>query len=290
MVNQNLVLVIISGGTCAVNKVIRSVKGLLSAFYPGQEGGRAIADVLFGNYNPSGKLPVTMPKDDDQLPAKDRDFRNIVFDGVGYRWFDSQGLTPEFAFGHGLSYTTFEYRRLRVTPTVAAPGKAIMIEADIVNTGARQGGEVAQLYLSSTHPGSGVPMPVKQLRGFSKVSLDPGEIATVKFTLMPEELYIYDVDRRRYTVLPGTYTVRVGGSSDRLPLKADFVIRGVMEKPDLLVSTIRTVPPFPNPGDDVVFLASVLNRGTGPYRAPGGARLSFSVNGREFARVQFFLR
>ena len=148
-VNPNIILVVISGGTCSVTPVINNVKGLLYAFYPGQEGGRAIADVLFGNYNPSGKLPATMPKDDGQIIPISPDFRNMVSKGVGYRWFDSQNLTPEFAFGFGLSYTTFEYHNIRINNANAKVGDLIEVSFDLKNTGKVFGEEVAQLYLST---------------------------------------------------------------------------------------------------------------------------------------------
>jgi beta-glucosidase len=167
--NPNVVLVVISGGPCAVNQVIARVKGLLYACYPGQEGGRALAELLLGRANPSGKLPVTIPKHDQQLPACDTDFRNVVTEGVGYRWFDSQKLKPEFAFGFGLSYTRFKYQNLRVTPERAPVGQEINVTVEVVNTGRRAGEEVVQLYLSTGNLQPAVPMPVKQLKGFKKV-------------------------------------------------------------------------------------------------------------------------
>jgi beta-glucosidase len=129
-VNPNIILVVISGGTCSVTPVINSVKGLLYAFYPGQEGGRAIADVLFGNYNPSGKMPATMPGSDDQIIPISADFRNMVIKGGGYRWFDNQKLTPEFAFGAGISYTTFEYSNIRLNNSSASVGDVVEVSFD----------------------------------------------------------------------------------------------------------------------------------------------------------------
>ena len=222
--NTNLVLVVISGGPCAVHKVIKNVKGLLYAIYPGQEGGRALADILCGRENPSGKLPVTIPKNDGQLRPISTNFVGVVTNGIGYRWFDAQKLKPEFAFGSGLSYSTYKYKNLRISPDKAPAGQEITVQVDITNTGKRAGEEVAQLYLSTGDISPAVPMPVKQLKGFKKVALQPGETKRVTFTLTSDDLYIFDADEGRYRVPTGSYTVRVGGASDRLPLKAGFTL------------------------------------------------------------------
>jgi beta-glucosidase len=281
--NSNMVLVVISGGPCAVNKVIKNVKGLLYACYPGQEGGRALADILVGRENPSGKLPVTIPKGDGQLRPCNTDFRNVVTEGVGYRWFDRQKIQPEFAFGFGLSYTTFEYRNLRVTPDHAQAGQVIAVQADVVNTGQRAGEEVVQLYLSTGDLHPAIAMPAKQLKAFKKVAIQPGQTNRVTFTLTPNELYIFDAAQGRYRVPTGSYTVRVGGSSDNLTLSAPFSLAPADERPDLMVTNIRTVPPYPKVGDSVLFVASVLNRGTGPTPANANLSVSFSVDGKRVA-------
>ena len=279
-VNSNLVLVVISGGTCAVNRVLDHVKGLLYAFYPGQEGGRAIADILLGRQNPSGKLPVTMPKGDKQLPPRDTDFRDVVIRGVGYRWFDRQHIEPEFPFGYGLSYTTFAYDNFQVTPTQAAVNDGVRVSVDITNIGRRSGEEVAQLYLAAEELESAFPMPVKQLKGFSKVLLEPGEKRRVTFRLAPEELYVFDPVQRRYRVPAGKYRVLLGGSSSRLTLSGRFTLGPAPERPDLQIIQVRTVPPFPSAGDPIGFLASVANRGTGPTAATSPPQVQFRVNGR----------
>jgi beta-glucosidase len=278
--NSNLVLVVISGGPCAVSKVIKNVKGLLYAIYPGQEGGRALADILCGRANPSGKLPVTIPKSDAQLRPCTTNFQNIVREGLGYRWFDSQKLEPEFAFGFGLSYTTFKYENLRVSPDHAPAGQEITVQLDVTNTGQRAGEEVVQLYLSTGDISPAVAMPVKQLKGFKKVSLQPGETKHVTFTLTANELYIYDAVEGRYRVPTGEYIVGVGGSSDQLPLSKQFVLKPVTELPDLVVANIRTLPAFPKVGDRVQFVASVLNRGTGPTTTNKALSVSFRVDGK----------
>jgi beta-glucosidase len=282
-VNPNIILVVISGGTCSVTPVINSIKGLIYAFYPGQEGGRAIADVLFGNYNPSGKLPVTMPKDDSQIMPISADFRNMVTKGAGYRWFDSQNLTPEFPFGFGLSYTSFEYSNIRLNKSIAMTGEQVEVSFDLKNTGKIAGEEVPQLYLSTGHIIPDLLMPVKQLRAFRKVLLDPGELKTIKFTLTPEDFYIYNVETKSYQVPEGEFKVQVGGSSGTLPLKAEFLLNKSVAVPDLSIRNIRTMPAFPKPGDEVVFMASLINNGTGPIIPGDLHKVHFSINGVEVA-------
>lgn len=226
-VNPNLIVVLESGGIVALEQSIKNIKGLIYAFYPGMEGGNAIADVLFGKVNPGGKLPVTMPCNDDQLPDwSDLNFANDVVDGFGYRRFDSLGLTPQYAFGYGLSYTNFNYGDLTVTPTLAPGGTPILVSVDVTNTGELTGDEVVQLYLSVdfTDPNAEafVPMPVKQLRGFKRITLEPRQTKTVTFTLGLEELAFWSVPDDSFRIEAGIYTVRVGGSSDSLPLSKTF--------------------------------------------------------------------
>ena len=281
--NPNLVLVVISGGPCAVNRVLARAKALLYACYPGQEGGRALADLLLGRENPSGRLPVTVPKGDSQLRSRDTDFRNVVTGGVGYRWFDQQKTQPEYAFGFGLSYTTFEYQNLRVTPDHVPAGQPITVQVEVVNKGSRAGEETVQLYLSTGDLSPAVAMPVKQLKGFRKVSLQPGQTKTVAFTLTPDEFYIFAAAESRYRVPTGSYTVKVGGASDHLPLSAPFTLTPAAEFPDLMVVNLRTIPAFPSPGDKVLFVASVLNRGTGPTPAGQAWNVEFRVDGQVVA-------
>jgi len=283
-VNPNIILVVISGGTCSVTPVIHNVKGLLYAFYPGQEGGRAIADVLFGNYNPSGKLPATIPKDDSQIIPISADFQNMVTKGVGYRWFDSQKLTPEFAFGSGISYTTFEYSNINVNNPSAKVGDLVEISFNLKNTGMVFGEEVAQLYLSTGKILPDLQMPVKQLRGFEKIGLQPGESKTITFKLSPEELYIYNEKTKSYQVPEGEFIAQVGGSSDRLPLQAEFKLSTAESMADLSVKNIRTMPAFPEDGEEVVFMASLINNGTGATSKGDLHTIRFYVDGKEVAR------
>ena len=282
-VNPNIVLVVISGGTCSVTPVINKVKGLLYAFYPGQEGGRAIADVLFGNYNPSGKMPATMPKDDSQIFPISPDFRNLVSKGVGYRWYDSQNFTPEFAFGFGLSYTTFEYSNIKINNANAKVGDLIEISFDLKNSGKVAGEEVAQLYLSTGKIIPELEMPKKQLRGFEKVLLNPGESKTITLTLSPEEFYIYNEAIQSYQVPEGDFIAQVGGSSDNLPLKTEFSLSKAESKADLSVKNIRTMPAFPKEGDEVVFMVSLINNGTAAIKIRDNHFIRFYMDGKEVA-------
>jgi beta-glucosidase len=277
-VNPNIVLVVITGGPCSVSPVLDHIKGLLYAFYPGQEGGRAIADVLFGRYNPSGKLPATIPVDDGQIRPITPDFRQVVHEGVGYRWFDARKLTPGFAFGYGLSYTTFDYSDLKIDKSRARTGDAVQLSFTLTNTGALPGAEVAQLYLSSGQTDPVLPMPEKQLRGFEKVFLKPGESRELVMTLGPEELYVYEEAAASYRVPSGHFRVRVGGSSDHLPLSAEFALEEAPGVPDLSLCNIRTLPAFPAPGDRVVFMVSIVNNGTAPIRTGDAVHVRFRVD------------
>ena len=276
--NPNVIVVLISGGICTATPFINDIKGLLYAFYPGQEGGNAIAQVLFGDYNPSGKLPVTMPMSDSQLP--DRMLNNLDDNkGGGYRWFDYKKDTPQFAFGFGLSYTTFAYSNLNFSQqTFIFTDQELNVSVDVKNTGTRAGEEVVQLYLSE--PTSYTPKFAKDLRGFKKVYLEPGETKTVEFTIGPNELYVYSEKSRSYEIDPGTYQIRIGGSSDNLSISKSIDIRPHPPKPDLQIANIMTVPRFPLEGDKVIFLATIINRGTGPSPNSVFHEVSFSVDGK----------
>jgi beta-glucosidase len=275
--NKNIIVVLFSGGVCNTTNSIANIKGLLYAFYNGQEGGNAVADVLFGDYNPGGRLPETIPQNDLQLaPWTGNDNFNLDWGG-GYRWFDKVGSTPQFPFGFGLSYTTFAYSNIVVTPASAVPGEPVTVSVDVTNTGARAGDEVAQLYV--TDDAASVPMPVKQLRGFKRVTLGAGEKTTVTFTLTADELYYYDEANLRFDVEPGTFTVRVGGSSNNLPMTGSFRVLDAVKKPDLLITNVRMVPPYPFKGDKVIFLATVKNQGAAPTAAGTVIKANFSVNG-----------
>ncbi|MBN1893685.1 glycoside hydrolase family 3 C-terminal domain-containing protein [bacterium] len=283
--NPNLVVVLESGGICSISRCIDNIPALMYAFYPGQEGGNAIADVLFGDINPGGKLPVTMPVSDSQLPPRNLNFNDDF--GCGYRWFDEKGFTPQFAFGHGLSYTTFEYSNMLISPQAAEAGRKIIVRADVKNTGFRNGDEVVQLYLS--HPEIQSGLPEKQLRGFRRIALSPGEKRTVEFELTAEDLYTFNEAGGSYRVEPGVYGVKAGGSSGDLPLSGTFAIQPASLLPDLEIAHVLTVPPYPVRGDSVLFLAQIVNRGTGPSRAGVVHSAVFRMNGDEAGRSDHYL-
>lgn len=222
-VNPNLIVVLESGGICSIEESINNIKGFLYAFYPGHEGGRAIADVLFGLVNPSGKLPVTMPKNDTQLPVwSDFNFTGDIIDGFGYRRFDELNLTPRYPFGYGLSYTNFSYSNLQIDTSQFNEKHEITVKVDIKNIGTMAGDEIAQLYLSAENVS--VAMPQKQLKGFKRISLEPDEIKTVNFSLGADELSYWSTEFDSYLIEKGDYTVRVGGSSHNLPMMGNFFL------------------------------------------------------------------
>jgi beta-glucosidase len=221
----NKTIVVFTGGSAASAGAWSTAPAILIAFYPGQEQGNSIADVLFGNVNPSGKLPVTFPQDASQLP-------NFTLVGSiltyprsdtahGYFRIDKTGATPLFWFGHGLSYTTFSYTGLQVYPSQIKAGDIVRVRVTVTNTGSIAGKEVVQLYLSMPSTNASLPVRVQDLRGFKKVSLNGGANTTVDFVLTQEEMRVFNPNGADFngagswTVLPGTYGVRVGASSQR---------------------------------------------------------------------------
>jgi beta-glucosidase len=204
---------------------IDQVAGVIEAWYPGQEAGSSIAAVLFGDVNPSGKLPVTFPLNARQGPATNfleypGDGHTANFDEgvlVGYRWYDAENQTPLFPFGFGLSYTTFGYADLRVS----GAGTNRIASVRVTNTGSRPGAEVVELYVSDP---PAAQEPPDQLKGFEKVFLKPGESKTVTISLNEESFSSWDEQSRAWKVFPGTYTVSVGGSSRDLRGKVSFAI------------------------------------------------------------------
>jgi beta-glucosidase len=274
-VNPRLVVALFSGGICSLSRCIDNIPALIYAFYPGQEGGTALADVLFGMYNPGGRLPVTMPRSDAQLPPWNDNLNDDY--GCGYRWYDKMGYTPQFPFGFGLSYTTFSYANLLLSSASVAPGVPVDVSVDVTNSGARAGDEVVQLYL--TDNGTSVPMPVKALKAFARVTLAPGETRTVTFTLTADELYYWNESTNAYDIDRAQYTVRAGGSSDNLPVSGTFTVVDGPAKPDLVITGLRAVPPHPFPWQNVIFVASVKNQGSAPLPAGSLAKVAFSVSG-----------
>jgi PKD repeat protein len=219
-VNDKVIAVLIGSGGIGVSSFIDSVEGALMAWYPGQEVGNAIADIIFGDVNPSGKLPLTMAVNDAQLPDLTFDFSRDLIDGVGYPYYEKNQLEPQFAFGYGLSYTQFEINNLSLSPQYPNAGEPVYASVDVKNIGAREGAEVVQLYVKN-HTTT-VSMPPKQLKGFQKVSLSPGELQTITFRLTTDELSYYDPSTKKYIVEAGRYTAMVGNASDNILASADF--------------------------------------------------------------------
>jgi beta-glucosidase len=214
-----VVLVLMAGSAIAVEWAQANLPAIVSAWYPGQQGGAAVADLLFGNMNPGGRLPVTVYRSVEQLPP----FADYDMKGRTYRYF---GGDPLYPFGHGLSYTRFEYSDLRVDKPVAGPEDQVEVSLAVRNAGARAGDEVVQLYTRAIDPR--VPMPIRSLRGFDRVTLAPGETHRVSFRLTPaQDLAYYDVGRKGFTADVGDYEVQVGASSRDIRLSGRVRVTGV---------------------------------------------------------------
>jgi len=198
------VLVLLNGSALAVNWAQEHVPAILEAWYPGQAAGTAIADVLFGGYNPAGRLPVTFYRSVDDLPP----FESYDMRGRTYRFFGGQPLYP---FGHGLSYTTFRYANPRTSAASIGFGDTVTVSVDVTNTGARAGDEVVQLYVR--YPGSRVDRPVRELKGFARANIRPGETRTVRIPLAANDLRYWDVQRHAWVLEPGRVNVQIGASS-----------------------------------------------------------------------------
>jgi len=211
-----MVLVLLGGSALAVHWAAEHIPAILEAWYPGEMGGEAIADVLFGDYNPGGRLPVTFYRSVEDLPP----FEDYRMEGRTYRYFQGE---PLFPFGYGLSYTTFALENLRITPGSIEVGGEVTVSLDVINTGSRAGDEVVQLYVH--HRDAPEPRPIQELKGFYRVHLQPEERKTVVFTLHTHQLGLYD-ESGRYMVWPGTVDIMVGRSSSDLPLAGTVEITG----------------------------------------------------------------
>jgi beta-glucosidase len=220
-------IVVLNTGSAVTMPWLSAVKGVLEAWYPGQEDGTAIASVLFGSYDPSGHLTVTFPTSLSQVPASTTaqwpgTGGNVQYSegvDVGYRWYDSKSLTPLFPFGYGLSYTTFSFSNLHVGSLTA--GGAATVTATVTNTGSRSGADVAQLYV--TDP-SASGQPPLQLEGFQRVSLAAGASTTVTFTLTQQNLQYWNSSSSAWATSTGSYGIGVGDSSASLPLNGTLTV------------------------------------------------------------------
>ncbi len=206
-----VVVVLLNGSALAVNQAAENVDAIVEAWYPGEDGGTAIADVLFGDYNPGGRLPVTFYKSADQLPP----FEDYRMQGRTYRYFKGEPLYP---FGFGLSYTRFEYDNLKLSARSVNAGASVRVSVDVRNTGARAGDEVVQLYLTDVV--ASVPVPIRSLAGIRRIFLKPGEKQTVTFTLTSDQMTVID-DKGKRVVEPGEFLVSVGGKQPGFTGRAD---------------------------------------------------------------------
>ncbi len=220
-VNPNTIVVLNGGISLEVAPWINNVKGLIDMFYSGQETGNAIASILFGDVNPSGKLPFTFLKNPEQSPVwkqyNSKDLTVKYDEGVfvGYRYYDINKVEPEYPFGYGLSYTTFEYSNIKSTEL---NNRTFEVSFDVKNTGKVKGDEVSELYISQEKPS--VPRPIKELKGFSKVSLNPGETKTVTIKIIERDFAYWSPDSNGWKVDTGKYDIMVGSNSRQIYLNS----------------------------------------------------------------------
>lgn len=235
-VNQKLVVVNISGNAVAMPWV-KKVPAIVQAWFLGSEAGNAIASVLTGEVNPSGKLPFTFPVSLEDVgahqageypgvkradsPIVDMKYNEGIF--VGYRWADKEKIRPLFAFGHGLSYTTFEYGKAKMNRSTMSGSETLELTVPVTNTGSRRGAEVVQLYIADKK--SSLPRPVKELKGFKKVELEPGETKEVSFTITREFLSFFDPERHEWIAEPGVFDAWVAASAADLKSKVSFELK-----------------------------------------------------------------
>jgi beta-glucosidase len=227
-VNRNTIVAITSGGGVDMPWIDR-VPTVFECWYAGQEAGTALAQLLFGDYSPSGKLPITIekrwednPVHDSYYPKDDEkkvEYKEGVF--LGYRHFLQSGIKPRFPFGFGLSYTTFSLRGLSISPSSVSGDQPVTVSFDVTNTGQRAGADVAEVYVGEAHPA--VPRPVRELKGFSKVRLNPGETRHVSVELNRRAFAYYNVARHEWTADPGKFQISVGDSSERMELNGSLV-------------------------------------------------------------------
>jgi|WetSurMetagenome_2_1015567.scaffolds.fasta_scaffold00025_6 beta-glucosidase len=227
-------IVFYTGGSCSDSGAWSQAPAIVMSFFASEDHTLAVAEAIFGEYNPAGRLPFTFPADSTQLPVFGigypwnpsgavRDVYEDAWEGRGYPYYDRHNLKPLFCFGHGLSYTTFAYGNLRVSPPDGYPGDTFHVSVDVTNTGARGGDEVVQLYLHDEQ--SAQPRRYKDLRGFARVPLDAGRTTTVDFTITERDLEYYDTTQAAWVVEPGPVDVLVGASSLDIRQQGTLTIR-----------------------------------------------------------------
>lgn len=228
--NKNLVVVNISGNAIAMPWV-KEVPAIVQSWYNGTESGNALASVLMGDVNPSGKLPFSFPVKLDDIGAhkldaypgvdKEATYKEGIF--VGYRWLDKEKIKPLFPFGHGLSYTTFEYGNVVADKKDMTQDDKITFTVKVKNSGAKEGAEIVQLYISDLK--SSVPRPLKELKGFEKISLKPGEEKEVSFTVDKTALSFFDADKHEWVAEKGDFEALIGASSSDIKSKTKFTLK-----------------------------------------------------------------
>jgi beta-glucosidase len=219
--NANTIVVVHAGGGVDATAWIDRVPALLHAWYPGEEGGSALAEILLGDVNPSGRLPATFERRLEDNPVHGSYYpepgtKRIVYrEGlfVGYRGYEKNGTKPLYAFGHGLSYTTFGYGEVTITPARTPDGK-VEVAFDVTNSGSRAGADVAQVYVAEKAPK--VPRPAKELKAFAKVALQPGETKRVTVALDARSFAYYDVKAGGWRAEAGEFEILVGRASDAI--------------------------------------------------------------------------
>lgn len=217
-----VVVVLINARPLSITWLDENIPGILEAWLPGEEGGRAVADVLFGDYNPGGKLPITFPRTVGQIPV----YYSHKPSGGRSHWLGDYvecSTKPLYPFGYGLSYTAFEYNNLQIAPQEVDAKGDVYIQVDVTNTGKFEGDEVVQLYVHV--PAENVTRPVKELKGFKRLTLKPGEKKTVVFNLSPSQLGFYDQDMN-FVIEPGKVDVYIGSSSEDIRVQGEFQITG----------------------------------------------------------------
>jgi len=227
--NKRTIVAVTSGGNIDSATWIDRVPAYIEMWYPGQAGGTALAEILFGAVNPSGRLPATFEQRWQDNPTyasyyPEGDTKQVVYkEGVfvGYRGYEHNGVKPRYPFGYGLSYTTFKYANLAIKPQTGSEA-LFTVSFEITNTGDRQGADVAQVYVSDGH--SKIERPAKELKGFAKVSLKPGETQHVSVTLDARAFAYYDPTTKRWTISPGSFDVSVGRSSQEILLKGTVAV------------------------------------------------------------------
>jgi beta-glucosidase len=228
--NKNTIVVLNNGTPVTMTDWLKQVPAVVEGWLPGQEGGTALAAILFGDVNPSGKLPDTLATkrsdypDFGNYPGKNNEVNYAEGIYVGYRHFDKDNIKPLFPFGYGLSYTTFDYKNLRLSQAKLSPDGSVTASVDITNTGKRTGEEVAELYVHDLHPK--IDKPIRELKGFSKIALQPGETKTVQFTIVPRDMAYFDTPGHQWKADAGKYEIEVGASSRDIRQKAVLQLSG----------------------------------------------------------------